>query len=249
MNRRRALRRRPSPPLIAIAAVAVALSSCTACARRGQLADTGENVSSVLRQADRRMGQEVTVVGRVHEVISAKSFTITDGVELVLVLGVATMPALDNDLDGVLTNEQARVTGELRVLRIGEIESEVGELIDARYERFIGEPVVVADVVTPRQPRSEHRRAGLRSQTLVPDAEVLAVDPRLWDAGGHRPSVDLVNDGDPFGQGGDGGLRMRPLAGASRERLFESVASLPHRPCHGRRRLHRDSVSPVYTDR
>lgn len=91
-------------------------------------------------------------MGHVGEVISAKSFTISDGVERILVLDVSALSALDNDLDGVVTNEQVRVTGVLRVLDIEEIESYVGELIDARYEAFVGQPVIVADAVTPRQP-------------------------------------------------------------------------------------------------
>ncbi len=138
--------------VLTIAAVAVAVASCTACTRKGGPSDTAENVSSVARQAERRLGQEVTIVGRVQEVISATSFTITDGVGHILVLGVATMPALDEDLDGVLIHEQVRVTGELHIFRMDEIESQVGELIDARYERFAGQPVVVANVVTPRRP-------------------------------------------------------------------------------------------------
>ena len=69
-----------------------------------------------------------------------------------LVLDVSTIPALDHDRDGVLVNEEVRVEGVLRVLDIEEIESHVGELMDTRYQPFLGQPVVVADVVTPRQP-------------------------------------------------------------------------------------------------
>ena len=151
----------------------VTLTTGAACARRGEPPTTGENVTSVARQADRLVGREVTVVGHVGEVISAKSFTISDGVERILVLDVSAMSALDNDLDGVVTNEQVRVTGVLRVLDTEEIESYVGELIDARYEPFVGEPVIVADAVTPRQPPPPPGPA------LTPDDEPGPQKPRV----------------------------------------------------------------------
>ncbi len=61
-----------------------------------------------------------------------------------------SVPAVDNDLDGVLTDERVRVTGVVRVFALDEIESEVRGLMDERYERFVGDPVLLADAITPR---------------------------------------------------------------------------------------------------
>ena len=82
--------------------------------------------------------------------VSSKSFTLTDAVERILVLDVSIVPAVDNNLDGVLTGERVEVTGVVRIFAIEEAESYVGELIDERYEAFVGEPVIVADAITPR---------------------------------------------------------------------------------------------------
>ena len=135
----------------AIVVATVALTAGTACGLRGDPTARGENISSVAGQPKRFIGRRVTLVGRIGEVISGKSFTITDDVERILVLDVSTIGALDNNLDGVLTNEQVQVTGVLRMLVIEEIESYVGELMDERYEPFVGEPVVLADAVSPRR--------------------------------------------------------------------------------------------------
>ncbi len=42
------------------------------------------------------------------------------------------------------------MTGVVRIFATEEAESYVGELIDERYEAFVGEPVIVADAITPR---------------------------------------------------------------------------------------------------
>lgn len=61
-------RHRPSGPpkgplLVVIVFAVVALTTGTACARRGEAPTTGENVTSVARQADRLVGREVTAWG------------------------------------------------------------------------------------------------------------------------------------------------------------------------------------------
>ncbi len=143
---------------LAIAAAAMTLTASSSCALRGGPPTRGENISAVAGDADHFVGHRVTLVGRVGEVVSAKSFTITDGVERVLVLDVSVAGALDNDLDGVVINEEAKVTGVLHILAIDKIEQYVGELTDHRYERFVGEPVLVADAVRPRLRRGSARR-------------------------------------------------------------------------------------------
>ncbi len=109
-----------------------------------------DDVTSLVRRAHIRIGERVTVTGRVGELVSAKSFTLTDEGARLLVLGVATMPAIDNDFDGVFANERVQVSGVVRRFAIEEIESYVGELIEERFEPFLDEPVVVADTFIPR---------------------------------------------------------------------------------------------------
>ncbi len=109
-----------------------------------------EVVTSVLERADELAGQSVTVSGRVGEVMSATSFTLTDGVRHLLVLDVSAIPALDDDLDGLVTGELVQVTGVVQTFRPEEIERRLGELLDQRYEPFRGRPVVLADSFSPR---------------------------------------------------------------------------------------------------
>ena len=65
-------------------------------------------------------------------------------------LHVSAIPAIDDNLDGVLRNEEVRVTGVVRRFALEEVGSYVGELPVERYESFVGKPVIVADSVTPR---------------------------------------------------------------------------------------------------
>ena len=138
-----------------IIGIAVAVTLAVGFALRLRPESPGERVTSVVRRVDRFVGQRLTLTGRLEEVVSAKSFTLTDGVERILVLDVSVVPAVDTDLDGVLTDERVEVTGVVRIFAIEEAESYVGELIDERYEAFVGEPVIVADAITPRWRRSE----------------------------------------------------------------------------------------------
>ncbi len=133
---------------IAVAAVAVVVGAALLVGPGRE--PSGDDVAALVRDAESYVGRRVTVSGRVGQIVSAQSFTVTDGTGRILVLDVSVVPAVDNDLDGVLTDERVRVTGVVRVFALDEIESEVGELMDERYERFVGEPVLLADAITPR---------------------------------------------------------------------------------------------------
>ena len=104
----------------------------------------------VVRDPESSIGTLVTVKGRVEEVVSAKSFTLTADDERILVVDVSTIPALDDNLDEVLINERVEVTGTLRLFNLEQIEAQIGDLLDVRFERFAGEPVVIAEAVFPR---------------------------------------------------------------------------------------------------
>ena len=136
--------------LAAMTVAAVAVVAGAAFVVREGPETSADDVTSFVRRAHRFVGERMTVTGRVGEVISAKSFTVTDGGERLLVLAVPTIPAIDNDFDGVLTNERVQVTGVVRRFEIEALESHVGELIDERYQPFVGEPVIVADAFIPR---------------------------------------------------------------------------------------------------
>ncbi len=81
---------------------------------------------------------------------SAQSFTLTDRTGRILVLD--TYPPSNNDLDGVLTDERMRVWASSGCSRATRSRSQVGDLMDERYERFVGDPVLLADAITPRRP-------------------------------------------------------------------------------------------------
>ncbi len=135
------------------AAVAVAMIAAAVVFATARPPDQGPEDGRVTDEADRAQERRMTVAGRVHEVVSAKSFTVTRGDDTMLVVGVPALPALDDDLDGILKGEEVRVSGVAKTFVLEEIERHVGELIDRRYERFAGKPVIVADSVTPLTPR------------------------------------------------------------------------------------------------
>ncbi len=89
-----------------IIGITVAVTLAVAFALRLRPESPGESVTSVVRRVDRFVGQRLTLTGRLEEVVSSKSFTLTDGVERILVLDVSVVPAVDNNLDGVLTGER-----------------------------------------------------------------------------------------------------------------------------------------------
>ncbi len=135
--------------LLRIVVCAAALSAGVAFVVHEEPTSGGYDVTSVLREADRLIGQRVTVTGRVGEVVSAKSLTITDGGSNLLVLDISVIPAIDNDLDGVVANDRVQVRGMVRRFVIEEVERYVGELNDQRYETFVGKPVIVAESFRP----------------------------------------------------------------------------------------------------
>lgn len=131
-----------------IVLAAVVLAAGAAIVRREPSAG-GDDVSSVIRRADGLIGQRVTVRGRVGDVISAKSLTLTDDAHQMLVLDVSVIPAVDNDLDGVVVDELLEVSGVLRTFAFDEVERHVGELVDERHDSFVGQPVILADSFVP----------------------------------------------------------------------------------------------------
>ncbi len=136
--------------LVSLLLVGMAATAGVALLRQDEPARREADPRVLLEQIEGFVGRGVTVTGRLADVISARSFTLRQGEFEVLVLDVATIPAVDNDLDGVLRGEQVQVRGMVRALSIEEMESFVGELIDERYEQFEGKPLILADSVTPK---------------------------------------------------------------------------------------------------
>lgn len=133
--------------LAGVVVAAAALVGTLVLVTRGP--SDGSNVAEIVGQADRRMGERVSVTGRVDEVLSARSFTLTGGSERILVVNVTALPVVDDDLDGAFAGERVRVTGYLRTFLLEEVEARIGDLIDERYQRFRGDPVIVADAIVP----------------------------------------------------------------------------------------------------
>ncbi len=136
--------------MAALAALAAAVAMGAAAITGEGPRSRGEDVTSVLQRAEDFLGERATVDGRVGEIISATSFTVTNGGPRLLVLNVPVIPAVDDNLDAVVVNEEVQVTGEVRIFDVEEMESYVGELGDERYQPFVGKPVIVADLVRPR---------------------------------------------------------------------------------------------------
>ncbi len=63
---------------------------------------------------------------------------------------VSAVPAVDNDVDGLLLDELVTVSGDLLTLRVEEVEGYVGALVEDRYEAFLGGPFILADSFRPR---------------------------------------------------------------------------------------------------
>ncbi len=139
-------------PKTLLVLVGVALATIVLSAWLRSLGSTSErNEASVFMSgADDLIGETVTLDATVGEILSAKSFTLRAEEGEVLVLDVSTVPAIDNDFDGTFVGEKVQVTGTVRELTAEELEAQLGHWTDRRYERFIGEPVIVASSVTPR---------------------------------------------------------------------------------------------------
>ena len=136
--------------MVAAALVAAAVSIGAAALMGGNSESRGEEVSSVVERPDRFIGKRTEVAGRVGEILSAKSFRLTDNAATLLVLNVSTIPAIDDNHDGVVRDEEVLVTGVVRRFAMEDIEQLVGDLMDERYKSFVGKPVLVADSVSPR---------------------------------------------------------------------------------------------------
>lgn len=141
----------PRLTAVAVALVAAAVSMGAAAFTGGESSPRGEDVTSVVERPDRFIGERTTVTGRVGDIMSATSFTVIDDAATLLVLNVSTIPAIDDNHDGVVRNEEVLVTGVVRRFAMEEIEQLVGDLLDERYESFVGKPVLVADSVSPRR--------------------------------------------------------------------------------------------------
>jgi hypothetical protein len=115
-------------------------------------AATGElTVAEVVSNADRYVGQEVTIVGEVNEVLSAMSFNLDE--EAPLAAGVdndllVLYPKSANleDLDDQWLNDKVRVRGTVGRMSVVEIEREVGWDLDPKIEAELEDqrPVIIA---------------------------------------------------------------------------------------------------------
>ena len=114
-------------------------------------ANTGMKVADLVKNADRYVGQEVTVVGEVDEVLSPQAFALDEDSML--------EGGIDNDvlvfypksselapLDDAWLNDEVRVTGTVGRMTTTEIEREVGWDLDPKIEVEVEKkgPVLIA---------------------------------------------------------------------------------------------------------
>jgi len=114
-------------------------------------ANTGIKVEDLVKNADRYIGQEVTVIGEVDEVLSPQAFALDE--DALLSAGI------DNDvlvfypkaselaaLDDAWLNDEVRVTGTVGRMTVTEIEREVGWDLDPKIEVEVEKkgPVIIA---------------------------------------------------------------------------------------------------------
>src|SRR5262245_36053842 len=114
-------------------------------------ANTALKVEDVVKDMDRYVGQEVTVVGEVDEVLSPQAFALDEDAPLAA--------GIDNDLlvfypkslelaplDDAWLNDTVRVTGTVGRMTVTEIEREVGWDLDPKIVTEVGKkgPVLVA---------------------------------------------------------------------------------------------------------
>ena len=114
-------------------------------------ANTALKVEDLVKDADRYMGQEVTVVGEVDEVLSPQAFALDEDSML--------EGGIDNDLlvfypksaelaplDDAWLNDGVRVTGTVGRMTVTEIEREVGWDLDPKIEIEVEKkgPVLIA---------------------------------------------------------------------------------------------------------
>jgi hypothetical protein len=114
-------------------------------------ANTGIKVDELVKNMERYVGQEVTVIGEVDEVLSPQAFTLDE--EAILAAGI------DNDvlvfypksaelapLDDAWLKDEVRVTGTVGRMTVTEIEREVGWDLDPKIEVEVEKkgPVLIA---------------------------------------------------------------------------------------------------------
>jgi hypothetical protein len=114
-------------------------------------ANTALKVEDLVKNMDRYVGQEVTVVGEVDEVLSPQAFALDEDAPLAA--------GIDNDvlvfypkslelapLDDAWLNDSVRVTGTVGKMTVTEIEREVGWDLDPKIEVEVEKqgPVLIA---------------------------------------------------------------------------------------------------------
>ncbi|MEE1942632.1 hypothetical protein V1L54_25045 [Streptomyces sp. TRM 70361] len=125
----------------ALLALLLALPGLAGCGGNGAEGITEVHEAFEDGNAESVVGEERTVEGRVHDVVSPWAFTVggnepSDIEPLLVVEG--DMPAVDQD-------DPVRVTGVVREFEIAGVEEELGvELSDTLYEQYEGEPYIRA---------------------------------------------------------------------------------------------------------
>ena len=117
-------------------------------------ANTDMKVEDVIKNVDRLVGQEVTVIGEVDEVLSPQAFALDEDSLLeggidndVLVFYPKSSELLP--LDDAWLNDGVRVTGTIGKMTVTEIEREVGWDLDPKIEIEVEKqgPVIIAKKV------------------------------------------------------------------------------------------------------
>lgn len=114
-------------------------------------ANTGLKVEDLIKNTDKYMGQEVTIVAEVDEVLSPMAFALDEDAPFAA--------GIDNDvlvfypksaelapLDDAWLNDEVRVTGTVSKMTVAEIEREVGWDLDPKIEIEVEKkgPVIIA---------------------------------------------------------------------------------------------------------
>lgn len=113
--------------------------------------NTALGVEDVVKNADRYIGQEITVVGEVDEVLSPMAFALDEDATLQAgidndLLVFYPKSAMLADLDDKWLNDEVRVTGTVGKMTVVEIERELGWDLDAKLEAEVEKqgPVLIA---------------------------------------------------------------------------------------------------------
>ena len=114
-------------------------------------ANTGLKLEDLIKNTDKYMGQEVTIVAEVDEVLSPMAFALDEDAPFAA--------GIDNDvlvfypksaelapLDDAWLNDEVRVTGTVSKMTVAEIEREVGWDLDPKIEIEVEKkgPVIIA---------------------------------------------------------------------------------------------------------